>query len=94
MEDAEEIRIGFDLDGVIADIASQLLKFIRRSLGITLCVEEFTSEDIENCTPVSREHLVCVLSVRLRRNLVTLFLAEIGRSRVRRTVGHFSLRPG
>jgi WD40 repeat protein len=31
----------------------------------------------------------CVLSVRLRRSLVTLFLAEIGRSRVRRTVGHF-----
>jgi type I restriction enzyme S subunit len=30
-----------------------------------------------------------VLSVRLRRRLVTLFLAEIGRSRVRRTVGAF-----
>lgn len=35
-----------------------------------------------------------VLSVRLRRDLVTLFLAETGRSRVRRTVGHFGFRPG
>ena len=32
----------------------------------------------------------CVLSVRLRRDLATLFLAEIGP----RTVGHFSFRPG
>ena len=29
------------------------------------------------------DQVLCVLSVKLRRNLVTLFLAEIGRSRVR-----------
>ena len=37
--------------------------------------------------------IACVLSVRLRRSLVTLFLAEIDRSRVRRTVGHVGFRP-
>jgi hypothetical protein len=35
-----------------------------------------------------------VLSVRLRRKLVNLFLAELGRSGVRQTMGHFGFRPG
>ena len=50
--------VGFDLDGVLADIATQLLLYIRRSLGIELSLDAFTSENIETCTPVTRDQLV------------------------------------
>jgi uncharacterized HAD superfamily protein len=58
MQDVWQQRVGMDLDGVIADIAGQLLGFIHRTLGVALSVDELTSEDIETCTPVSREQLV------------------------------------
>lgn len=49
--------IGFDLDGVIADIVGQLLLFLRVKSGIELSRDDLVSENIETCTPISRESL-------------------------------------
>jgi 5'(3')-deoxyribonucleotidase len=53
MKEATHPGIGVDLD-----IATQLLRFIRLSLGINLSPDALTSEDIETCTPVTRDQLV------------------------------------
>jgi 5'(3')-deoxyribonucleotidase len=49
--------IGFDLDGVIADIVGQLLLFLQLKSGIDLSRDDLVSENIETCTPISREIL-------------------------------------
>ena len=58
MKETTHPGVGFDLDGVLADIATQLLRFIRRSLRIELSPDALTSENIETCTPVTRDQLV------------------------------------
>lgn len=49
--------IGVDLDGVIADIVAQLVRFSRTEYGLDLSPSTFESENIETCTPISAEQL-------------------------------------
>jgi 5'(3')-deoxyribonucleotidase len=49
--------IGVDLDGVIADIVTQLVRFSRTEYGLDLSPSTFESENIETCTPINAEQL-------------------------------------
>jgi len=49
--------VGVDLDGVIADIVSQLVRFSRIEYGIHLLPSQLRSERIEICTPINGEQL-------------------------------------
>jgi uncharacterized HAD superfamily protein len=46
-----------DLDGVIADIVTQLVRFSRSKYDLCLVPSEFRSENIETCTPIKTEQL-------------------------------------
>jgi uncharacterized HAD superfamily protein len=50
-------NVGVDLDGVIADIVSQLVRFSRSEFDLRLVPSEFRSENIEACTPIKTEQL-------------------------------------
>lgn len=50
-------NIGVDLDGVIADIVTQLIRFSRTEYGLDLAPSTFQSENIETCTPINAEQL-------------------------------------
>ncbi len=50
-------RVGFDLDGVLADIVSQLVQFAKEKHGISLLPEQITSEHAETCTPLTLSQL-------------------------------------
>lgn len=54
--------IGIDLDGVIADIVTQLVRFSRTKYGLHLIASEFCSENIETCTPINAEQLTGLFS--------------------------------
>jgi uncharacterized HAD superfamily protein len=49
--------VGVDLDGVIADIVTQLVRFSRNEYDLRLVPSEFRSENIETCTPIKAEQL-------------------------------------
>lgn len=49
--------MGVDLDGVIADIVTQLVRFSRSEYDLRLVPSEFRSENIETCTPIKTEQL-------------------------------------
>ena len=50
-------NVGVDLDGVIADIVTQLVRFSRSKYDLRLVPSEFRSENIETCTPIKTEQL-------------------------------------
>jgi uncharacterized HAD superfamily protein len=50
-------HVGVDLDGVIADIVTQLVRFSRTEYKLHLIPAEFRSENIETCTPIRAEQL-------------------------------------
>ncbi len=50
-------NVGVDLDGVIADIVGQLVRFSRIEYGLSLVPSEFRSENIETCTPIKPDQL-------------------------------------
>jgi uncharacterized HAD superfamily protein len=50
-------NVGVDLDGVIADIVTQLVRFSRSEYDLRLLPSEFRSENIETCTPIKTEQL-------------------------------------
>jgi 5'(3')-deoxyribonucleotidase len=50
-------NVGVDLDGVVADIVSQLVRFSRLEFDLHLVPSEFRSENIETCTPMKTEQL-------------------------------------
>lgn len=50
-------HVGVDLDGVIADIVAQLVRFSRIEYDLHLVPSEFRSENIETCTPIKAEQL-------------------------------------
>jgi len=50
-------NIGVDLDGVIADIVTQVIRFCRIEYGLDLDAANFKSENIETCTPINAEQL-------------------------------------
>jgi uncharacterized HAD superfamily protein len=50
-------QIGIDLDGVVADIVTQLVWFSRKKFAIRLDRSEFRSENIETCTPIKSDQL-------------------------------------
>jgi uncharacterized HAD superfamily protein len=50
-------NVGVDLDGVIADIVTQLVRFSRSKYHLRLVPSEFRSENIETCTPIKTEQL-------------------------------------
>ena len=45
-------NVGVDLDGVVADIVTQLVRFSRSEYDLRLVPSEFRSENIETCTPI------------------------------------------
>ena len=49
--------VGVDLDGVIADIVSQLVRFSRIEYELNLSPSAFRSENIETCTPIKPDQL-------------------------------------
>jgi uncharacterized HAD superfamily protein len=49
--------VGVDLDGVIADIVTQLVRFSRSEYDLRLVPSDFRSENIETCTPIKTEQL-------------------------------------
>lgn len=50
-------NVGVDLDGVIADIVTQLVRFSRSEYDLRLVPSEFRSENIETCTPIKTKQL-------------------------------------
>jgi uncharacterized HAD superfamily protein len=50
-------NVGVDLDGVIADIVTQLVRFSRSEYDLRLLPSEFRSENIETCTQIKTEQL-------------------------------------
>jgi 5'(3')-deoxyribonucleotidase len=50
-------NIGVDLDGVIADIVTQLVHFSRIRYGLRLTPSQFSSENIETCTAINAGQL-------------------------------------
>ena len=50
-------NVGVDLDGVIADIVTQLVRFSRSEYDLRLVPSKFHSENIETCTPIKAEQL-------------------------------------
>jgi len=50
-------NVGIDLDGVIADIVTQLVRFSRSHFDLRLMPSEFRSENIETCTPITAHQL-------------------------------------
>jgi 5'(3')-deoxyribonucleotidase len=50
-------NVGVDLDGVIADIVAQLVRFSRSEYDLHLAPSQFRSENIETCTPIKTEQL-------------------------------------
>lgn len=50
-------NIGVDLDGVIADIVTQLIRFSRTEYALDLAPSSFQSENIETCTPINAKQL-------------------------------------
>jgi 5'(3')-deoxyribonucleotidase len=49
--------VGVDLDGVVADIVTQLVRFSRSKYDLRLVPSEFRSENIETCTPIRTHQL-------------------------------------
>ena len=49
--------VGVDLDGVVADIVTQLVRFSRSKYDLQLMPSEFRSENIETCTPIRAHQL-------------------------------------
>ena len=49
--------MGVDLDGVVADIVTQLVRFSRSKYDLRLVPSEFRSENIETCTPIRTHQL-------------------------------------
>ena len=49
--------MGVDLDGVVADIVTQLVRFSRSKYDLQLVPSEFRSENIETCTPIKAHQL-------------------------------------
>lgn len=58
----ENRNVGIDLDGVIADIVGQLIRFSRVQYDLTLLSSQFRSEDIETCTPIKADQLKTLFS--------------------------------
>jgi 5'(3')-deoxyribonucleotidase len=50
-------NVGVDLDGVVADIVTQLVRFSRSKYDLRLVPSEFRSENIETCTPIRTHQL-------------------------------------
>lgn len=49
--------LGCDLDGVIADIVQQVVRFSRREHGILITRRHIVSENIETCAPIRKDQL-------------------------------------
>lgn len=56
--------VGIDLDGVVADIVHQIVEFSRTHIGLLLTAAELRSENVETCTPLTREQLVRMFTCR------------------------------
>jgi 5'(3')-deoxyribonucleotidase len=50
-------NVGVDLDGVVADIVTQLVRFSRLKYDLRLVPSDFRSENIETCTPIRAHQL-------------------------------------
>lgn len=66
-------RIGCDLDGVVADIVSQLVEFARRNHNFRLKPEQIVSEQAETCTPLSLQQLQAMFRERIFFTTMTAF---------------------
>jgi 5'(3')-deoxyribonucleotidase len=51
------LNVGFDLDGVLADIVGQLIHYLDFSSGITVQRAALVSEDVETCVPITKEEI-------------------------------------
>lgn len=48
-------RLGFDIDGVVADTAGAFIRLAREDYGITVRAEEITEFSVEECLPIPSE---------------------------------------
>jgi uncharacterized HAD superfamily protein len=54
---SDPIILGCDLDGVIADIVQQVVRFSRREHRVPITRRHIVSENIETCAPIRRDQL-------------------------------------
>lgn len=50
-------RIACDLDGVVADIVSQIINYADRWYGLVILPEQIVSDQVQECTPLSFNQL-------------------------------------
>lgn len=56
-------RVGFDFDGVIADVAEAFLRIACRDYGCcTITIEDITSFELERCLPMEKEVVEAIFS--------------------------------
>ena len=56
------MTLGLDLDGVLADIVRQLILFAANEFGLRISPQSITSENVEQCTPLTGKQLVRLFS--------------------------------
>jgi len=56
------IKIGIDVDGVLADAMSAFLPRIKSDYGLDVMIEDIVQYDFEKCTPVSKTMMDCIYS--------------------------------
>ena len=61
-QEAEGLPVGIDIDGVIADIAGQLVRYARELWGCSIDLRDLTSENIETCTELSATQALQIFS--------------------------------
>ncbi|MEK6408388.1 MAG: hypothetical protein AABN34_15785 [Acidobacteriota bacterium] len=52
-QDINGFLVGIDIDGVIADIVGQLVKYARDLWGYSINANDLTSENVNTCTELS-----------------------------------------